>query len=1124
MPTLSFDDLIPAGGAASRTPQPRSAMPSPQALTFDDLVPEANKAANVGGRPVDASPMDYAVDSANVTAPYQHVPDTPRSARPSPGFGASMLEMERNNLLAARQRTDPSVYDGDKPLRRKLGVIVPEYSDMGQVPPNSYVNDQNQLVQVDPKKQVVLIDPASGQPTVFERNFDAEGTDVTEEPMWKSLARVIAPGLVVNPVVGPARVAGNVNRATRAATTAERAQYAADDLMSFERAQVPVFAPAFASGPVRATAKGISDTKLVGAPVRNAIEDTYRGARDANQRLAGEFGASTSARESGVVAANALERFRDARPVNVVEDAIGNLSDARLGEIIAAPASATSLKTKQAALYERAWRNIPEEMRRGRAVEGAPRIMQSPENTRRVLQEIQGRNARMTVQSGANAAPEAVTRPVQGGLLGQMINAVNNPRWTANLQTLRDMRSEFRRLASGMADTEKNTLKLSDIQRIQSGFGQDIVALMQRNATSYRDLARQAAASRNMARARELTNTAAGFERAIREFNLADRFTRLSMQRLETIEKLFKAESAEALYRNITNAALSGGKGNLDLLRSVESVLRPAERNEIAAGLLREMGRPVGSARGIVEELGFSVESFMTRWNNMTPEARSLLFGNQHTQAVNDFLAVARRLANVETFANRSNSGIMAVNVGGALTAAGAFLSGGWMHVLGAAAGGYGLSLLLSRPGYARWATRYLQLKAGASRTARRTGGAMTTNKALAAHINRLGQMAQRDEDLLPVYRSIAAEEGIVEGNDNERDPESSMRLQNGDQRPNDQLGSPHTGGTSTDQRFNPPMRLGGPRPVDGAFAPTAPTPGNVPPQAELRSYNPSPSESAAFYTRQGAEALGIPPSQAERIGQGAGAAVNMLTPLDDVSDAVGSGSAASAAAAGLSFIPGFRGGKKVTEAAVDALSAEVDKLSRQLAALGGRTRPTHNPRSSLDDQAKELQETKDWLEGEIASARASRPVSNTSVPVTTSAQQRELEKAIDKNPYTQAIPGRQGLPSKTEQKQLAREFFEMGEELPAAPWGRDPVSDVKHALATAYARGRKVSEKDASAVESAAKKASKAADEAKELRMFAEATPNGTKELQARLDKAEANAAHWKAQYDALMKRVFGD
>src|SRR5690606_36455300 len=119
-------------------------------------------------------------------------------------------------------------------------------------------------------------------------------------------------------------------------------------------------------------------------------------------------------------------------------------------------------------------------------------------------------------------------------------------------------------------------------------------------------------------------------------------------------------------------------------------------------------------------------------------------------------------------------------------------------------------------------------------------------------HINKLGQAAQRDPELAQIYQSIATEDGVIKGGNKERGIDQNGGEQNSNQDQSQQLDVPsHNGTDSTGSRFNPPMRLGGPKPAQGAFEPVAPTPGNVPQQAEARSYTPSPSESAAFYARR---------------------------------------------------------------------------------------------------------------------------------------------------------------------------------------------------------------------------------------------------------------------------------
>ena len=525
---------------------------------------------------------------------------------------------------------------------------------------------------------------------------------------------------------------------------AMRAQEAVKDAAAFDNLNVRPFGPAFSQGPVASVAKQLSDTPFIGAPVRNALEESIRGAGDAAQNIAGRYGEARDARQAGLTAQEGLFRYKDARPQDIVDSRVGALTDESLQGIIDQPASATSLKTKQGALYEQAWREIPEEKQRGRSAKDEARVMGGPSNTRAVIDEIVARNARMTLQTGNNAVNASELNPVQGGLLKRMVEAVQNGKWTANYQTMRDMRSEFRRLASGMSDTERNTLRVSDMERIQSAITQDMIAQLTRNADAAGEQQNHGLATRYM--------------RAIDRFKAADQYTRQSMERLETIERLFNASSVESLSQNITRAALDKGRGNVDMLKAIRRVLRPEEIGDISAAMLSELGKPVGSARGLAQEIGFSPSSFTTRWNNMAPEAKGALFNGPHRAALDDLARVVSRLANVEALGNTSRSGTNTLNMTGAIGAAGAFASGQAAGAIGIGAAGLGTSILLSRPAYVKWATQYAKLRASAMSGSR---GAVAPLHVL---INRLNTMAKSDPALVPLAAQISQQNGDRNG------------------------------------------------------------------------------------------------------------------------------------------------------------------------------------------------------------------------------------------------------------------------------------------------------------------------------------------------------------------------
>lgn len=653
---------------------------------------------------------------------------------------AGMFQGEQEYQNAAKQSTSLEVRDGQGNFKRPPLGKAYEMDD-GNV---YYDAPDGRPVLADKAKNVVLHDAQTNAYLVFDRTSD------TDQNKLLSIGQMIAPSLATGPI-GMGRTATGT---ARAAQNAARATEAEQDAAAFERAGVRPFGPAFSEGPMAATAKQVTEVPILGAPTRNALEESLTGARDATREVASRYGSATTAREAGQVVQEGLERFKDARPADVVDDAIGNLPDAEINNIINQPAAATSLKTKKAALYERAWRLIPEQMRGGRSVEDTSRVMQGPKNARATLDDIIDRIHGGMVKSGDNAAPRESAYPVTSGPLRRYIDAILTKGWTASLQTLRDIRSEFRRLGSRMGDAESNTLKHSDIDRIQSGITEDMVALLQRNADRYR------AAGDHV--------TAGKFERSIREFRAADQYTRESAERLEHIERLFKAESAESLARNITNAALAGGKGNEQLLETLARTLRPEEMGEIASSIISELGRPVASARGVTQKIGFSVSSFLTNWQKMSDRAKALLFSGEHRQALDDVVRINSRLANVEALANTSRSTSNAMGIGGLVTGAGALAAGSAGAIqaaIGGAAATYGAALLFSRPAYVRWVIGYTRAKASIRGVHANVGA----NSSVVAQLNQLAKLARSDPALQPVMHALFAEDGVAEPADSKK-------------------------------------------------------------------------------------------------------------------------------------------------------------------------------------------------------------------------------------------------------------------------------------------------------------------------------------------------------------------
>lgn len=587
-----------------------------------------------------------------------------------------------------------------------------------------------------------LVSPGAGRAITQSETGFARANEGTMELLQRLGS--VAPGIPELSTLGavgmPARATAIANRplpSTAAARAGIRNERLAD-VAAFRQLGIEPFGPALTETGLAGTVKQLSEAPIVGAPVRNKLLETIEQTRDAGENIASQYGAARSYRDTGNIAIAGLERFKDMRG----ERAAG-LSDQALAGLARTPARNLSIKTKQDVLYERAWRGIPETMRRGRAQRDVARFHGAMTNTQQLLRDLTERNQRMySATRGNEAVDPALAYPLRGGVAGQIAADIIEGRWRGNLQTMRDVRSEFRRLASGISDTERNTLKLSDMRRIQSAMTEDMIALLQRNAGHYRQT--------------KQPKIATEIERSIHDFRRADQFTRASAQRLEAIEKFYGAQSAEQLGLSILKDAQGGRRGgNLQRLRSLRKSLRNEEWGDIASGVLREMGRPPGGARGVTEEAGFSVASFITNWNNLSPEGRSVIFNQAGTrelgQALNHFVRVADRMANFEALANTSRSATNALGLTGLasiLTAAQQAVAGNLSTAAAAASvavGTYAFGRFMTSPAYVRWLTRTTELS-----------GQPGALRMLRGQARELVRLAEKEPDL-PVQRLLQA-------------------------------------------------------------------------------------------------------------------------------------------------------------------------------------------------------------------------------------------------------------------------------------------------------------------------------------------------------------------------------
>jgi len=422
--------------------------------------------------------------------------------------------------------------------------------------------------------------------------------------------------------------------------------------------------------------------------------------------------------------------------------AAADLSDAELQTLVRTPAADTSFAARSEALYEKAWRSVPAFQR---IDETANPNMLAAANTRAALGGIDREVANQIAG--------------QGTITGELADRIRNSR-AANftLDDMRAIRTEVGRALSNFSPYQAS-LDRRQLGTLYGALSRDIEVGLQ-------DLANRAYQRTQISNNRPdyvQPIVALRADQSLRDFRTADRYFRQGIDRMDRFAKLAGTDNPQQAAGMLIRSALDGTKGNMGMLRSAMGALRPEERNQFSALMLDQMGKPKPNARGMVEEAGFSPQTFMTSWNAMSPQARALMFGGEYTQAMNDLSRVVSRLANVEALANTSRSGTDLINY---LTMAGTGILA--MNHQTALLGGMlaptaAFSVLFSRPAYVNWIAQYARLRAAMARAP-----VNTTAPRMAALINQLGQMARKDPALLPAYNAIAAEHGV--GNRNQQD------------------------------------------------------------------------------------------------------------------------------------------------------------------------------------------------------------------------------------------------------------------------------------------------------------------------------------------------------------------
>lgn len=262
-------------------------------------------------------------------------------------------------------------------------------------------------------------------------------------------------------------------------------------------------------------------------------------------------------------------------------------------------------------------------------------------------------------------------------------------------QALRDVRSEIGR---AMKDSLTTSVKQTNLKRIWGALTEDLSA---------------AAKSTSDEAADRLTAA----DEAFRLWKVGSE---------ELLDKLVKFDADEKAWKFIWNSSRDGGTA----LTKLRSHFTNEEWDTVAATFLNKLGRATPSGQNAAGD-AFSVNTFLTQWNKLAPEAKETLFGGgRYADMAGDLSKLVdamESLKGMEKLANTSNTGHVLIGyatlstIMGALgTLASGDVTGGVAAAGASVAGPYAAAKLITSPAFVKWlATPVTRIQSLSSHVAR---------------------------------------------------------------------------------------------------------------------------------------------------------------------------------------------------------------------------------------------------------------------------------------------------------------------------------------------------------------------------------------------------------------------
>jgi hypothetical protein len=252
--------------------------------------------------------------------------------------------------------------------------------------------------------------------------------------------------------------------------------------------------------------------------------------------------------------------------------------------------------------------------------------------------------------------------------------------------------------------------------------------------------------------------TGAGKQNAANALRTANAFWK---KRVETIDEVLEPvlgrnspRSGEQIVTAIEGLA-KPKSGNAARLRQLFDAMPANEAKSVAATIITRMGQPTPGAAQTGG--GFSFNTFLTNWNNMSPRARTAMFPTETRSALDKLATVAQGVKQAGSAANTSNTaGALGVQ---ALISTPLIWLAEPMTVVAATGGQWAVGRLLASPKVARWIAGAPSNPQARGAYIARLGGIARAEPALANEIGLLDRALRASNDNAAIVTGVAAQE-----------------------------------------------------------------------------------------------------------------------------------------------------------------------------------------------------------------------------------------------------------------------------------------------------------------------------------------------------------------------------